>query len=179
MSTTMHPNTKAMLQAWRRMTANPEDLNGGPSAQDYPGLLGRLFVLQGARNGQLPVRIAGDALPTILGRNLIGTDFLDLWADTDHALLTALVGKVLEQDRPGLVRAFGETRSGQRVEVEVTFAPLGKTSASQGRLLGLYQTLGGESLLGEKPIFTHRLRSLYPPEPRRSETKLRLVAQND
>ena len=168
-----------MLQAWQRMIESPEDIDGGPSAQEYPGLLGKLFVIESMRKGFAPFRIAGSELSGILGRNLIGTDFLDLWHGTDRLLTEALIIGVTNEDRPGLVRGIGETSQGRRVEIEIAIAPLSNIVTGKNRLLCLYQTLGGEAVLQHRTIWTHRLRSVYPPEPQLKKPNLRLVASRD
>lgn len=175
-STKMHPNTKAMLQAWQRMTSSTEDIDGGPSAQDYPGLLARLFVIDASDRNHALFRIAGDDLPVLLGRKLIGTDFLDLWTGSDRALVQAIIGSLLTDDRPGLIRGFGEASTGARMDIEVTLAPLGRTGTSCGRLLGLYQSLGGDAQRLNRPVFIHGLKSVYLSEGVK-RTRLRLVTQ--
>ena len=177
-TTNMHPNTQAMLDAWQRMTAKPDDLIGGPPADDYPGLLGCLFILQGGVKGRLPFRIAGDDLAVRLGRNLIGSNFLDVWAEEDHPLLSSLVEKVLAERRPGLVRGQGLIGHRKSVNIEVVFAPLDKTGIGQDRILALHQVTGASA--GEdNPIGLHKLTALYPPEPVEKKATLRLVACND
>ena len=39
-----HPNTQALLDAWRRLS-DDGIVSGGPTTADYPDLVGRLFVL--------------------------------------------------------------------------------------------------------------------------------------
>ena len=177
--TDMHPNSEAMLEAWKQMTADPSELEGGPVAQDYPGLLGCLFILQGGHPGKLPFRIAGDHLADLFGRNLVGTDFLDLWAAEDRALVSAFAAKVLSDDQPGLFRGIGETGKGRQVNIEIAFAPLGRASGSRGRILALYQVLNCDQRSGPPLVARHRLSGLFPPEPQRPAAHLRLVANND
>lgn len=178
LKSSLHPNTSAMLQAWRRMLSMPDDIDGGPTADDYPELLERLFILDMARPDTASFRVAGENLPPLLGRNLIGTNFLDLWTATDRLLVDALLQSVLSEDGPGLLRGFGETSEQRRVEVEIAIAPLTKSKLAPRRVLCLYQTLGGEAMLNKRAIWSHRLRSVYPPEPPRIGSNLRLVADN-
>lgn len=168
-----------MLQAWRRITASPHDVEGGPSAHEYPGLLSRLFVIETTRKAFAPFRIAGSELPDILGRNLIGTDFLDLWTGADRLLVTALLESIAQDDGPGIIRGFGQTSLGRRSEIEIAIAPLGHDTSGPNRMLCLYQMLGGENMLQNRSIWSHRIRSLYPPEPGTDTKSLRLVASND
>lgn len=178
LSNSLHPNTTVMLQAWKRITTSPEDIDGGPSVDEYPSLLGRLFIIEATRSSAAPFRIAGDELTDILGRNLIGTNFLDLWVGPDRDLVSALLKCIANEDKPGLLRGFGETSVGRRVEIEIAIAPLGHHSAGYNRMLCLYQTLGGESMLHDRSVWTHRIRSIVPPEPPRGPANLRLVASN-
>jgi len=164
-SSMLHTNTKAMLQAWQRMIqyGSAEDI--GPSADDYPGLLGRLFVIEYMGSDTVPFRIAGESLPELLGRDPIGTNFLDLWDGTDRQLASALLASVQQDNRPGIIRLRGETQHGRRLDVEISIAPLEPRSNGKLRFLCLYQTLGGEAMLKNQPICTHRIKSLFPPEP--------------
>ncbi|MEM9670278.1 MAG: PAS domain-containing protein [Pseudomonadota bacterium] len=171
-----HPNSQAMLDAWHRMTGDPEDLSGGPVAQDYPGLLGCLFILQGGNVDRLPFRIAGDDLAEMLGQNLIGANFLDLWHEDDRPLLIALVEKVLRENRPGIVHGQGDVGPRRTAGVELVFAPLNTTNSGRDRILALYQTLDKQT---QSPIRQHKLTALFPPEPKQKKASLRLVANND
>lgn len=177
----MHANTKAMLQAWQRMTSSGQSENTGPSADDYPGLLGRLFVVEQVLPDIVTFRIAGETLPILLGRNLVGSNFLDLWTGADRQLVTALLASILEDSRPGVIRLSGETHHGRRLDVEISIAPLEQRMNGGKRFLCLYQTLGGEAMLKSQPINTHKVKSIYPPEassnPARTKPFLRLVPQ--
>ena len=79
---------------------------------------------------------------------------------------------------PGIVRGRGETLTGQKVELEISFAPLRSKDSGAERILGLYQMLGGEGLLAGRPIWRHSISAIYPPDSSREEPHLRLVASN-
>ena len=83
---------------------------------------------------------------------------------------------------PGIIRGRGETLTGQRVEVEITLMPLVRPGSGAHndtpRLLGLYQTLGGEPMLKGRPIWRHRISMLVPPDTRSEGPQLRLVTAN-
>ena len=160
----LHANTKALLLAWQRMIKNGNLDYAGPSADDYPGLLGNLFIIEEVRPNVVPFRIAGETLPDLLDRELVGTNFLDLWTGTDRQFASALLASVAEHRRPGVIRLYGETRRGRRLDVEISIAPLGQRTTNGERFLCLYQTLGGEAMLNGQPITAHKIKSLYPPE---------------
>lgn len=177
-TSSLHPNTSAMLQAWTRITKSPDDVDGGPSAEDFPELLGRLFIIESSHSGFMSFRIAGDQLSSVLGRNLIGTNFLSLWIGPDRELASALLQCIISENRPGLLRGYGETSHNRRVEIEIAIAPLGRQRSGRDKFLCLYQTLGGEAMLNNKSVWSHRIRSLHPPEPERRPANLRLVQNN-
>ena len=182
-SSMIHTNTKAMLKAWQRMMQNGSAEDSGPCADDYPGLLGRLFVIEQMGPNTIPFKIAGESLPSLLGRDLIGTNFFDLWIGADRQLASALLASVKQYNRPGIIRLRGETQHGRRLDVEISIAPLEPRQNGRLRFLCLYQTLGGEAMLRNQPICLHRIKSVFPPEPSsQSDTPkphLTLVSGND
>ena len=178
----LHANTKAMLLAWQRMIKNGNLDYAGPSADDYPGLLGGLFVIEQVRADIVPFRITGDALPDLLARDLVGTNFLDLWTGSDRRLASALLASIVQDKRPGVIRLSGATDQHRQLDIEISIAPLEQKTKGANRFLCLYQTLGGEAMLRGQPITSHKIKSLYPPEveskPVRKKPHLRLVPQS-
>ncbi len=178
----IHPNTRVLLDAWQRMSANPtEHAAYGPRAHDHPALLGSLFVLQCEQPDTWTFRTVGDTLTTLLGRDVTDHSFLNLWTGPDRGMTESFIQSVQADGTPGLIRGRGETLTGQRVEVEISLAPLANTEQPDAppRLLGLYQTLGGEPLLQGRPIWRHRISTLTPPGGQMDAPKLTLVVSND
>ena len=95
-------------------------------------------------------------------------------------MMSAFLDAVQLDSAPGVIRGRGETMTGQRVELELTLMPLAKQSeqTDNQRLLGLYQTLGGEAFLKGRPVWRHRISMLVPPDTRLAEPRLKLVASN-
>ena len=177
----IHPNTKVLLDAWRRMNANPAyGATETPRVNDHPELIDRLFVIEHKRDGAWLFRTAGGSLTDLLGRQLTNHDYLNLWTGPDRPMMSAFLEAVQLDGAPGVIRGRGETMTGQRVELEVTLMPLVKQSerGDNFRLLGLYQTLGGEPLLKGRPVWRHRISMLVPPDTRTEAPQLRLVASN-
>ena len=177
----IHPNTRVLLDAWRRMNAQTAQSDDeSPRVNDHPGLIDRLFVLENRRDHAWLFRTAGGSLTGLLGRPLVDHDFLNLWTGPDRPMMSAFLDAVQLDGAPGVVRGRGETLTGQRVELELTLMPLAKKSerADGARLLGLYQTLGGEPLLKGRPVWRHRISMLVPPHSRATEPQLKLVASN-
>lgn len=177
----IHPNTKVMIDAWRRMSADPANhAVGGPNAHEHPGLIGSLFVLQRMDDGAWTFTSAGDEITKLLGRNVTNHDYLSLWSGPDRALMNAFLDAVRLDGAPGVVRGRGETLTGQRVEIELTLMPITRISdrVEPVRMLGLYQTLGGQAMLNGRPVFRHRVSMLVPPTTRTEGPALKLVANH-
>ncbi len=178
---TLHPNTQTLLSAWERMRAAPDQTGHGPSTDQHADLIEYLFVIELSDDGVWAFRNAGDQMSTLLGRELGDHDYLDFWTGHDREMLAAFLHAVHESRQPGIVKARGETLNGQRIDIEMTLAPL--TSLRPGRqsarILGLYQTLGATKLLAGRPIWRHRLTAVFPPDIQPDPPRLRLVASND
>ncbi|MDJ0920940.1 MAG: PAS domain-containing protein [Henriciella sp.] len=180
-SNTKHPNTKTILSAWQRITSATNTDGQGPRTSDHPDLIDRLFVIESSQDGAWLFRNAGDRIASLLGRELAEQNFLDFWKGHDREMLEGFLFSVQETRLPGILEARGETLTGQRVDIEMTLAPLNglPTSGSPQRLLGLYQTLSPDEVLRGRPVWRHRLTAIYPPDIRPEPAAIKLVASND
>ncbi|MFN7056260.1 PAS domain-containing protein [Hyphomonas sp.] len=175
----IHPNTRVLLDAWRRMQADPKGHGAsGPRVAGNEELIERIFVLELMQDRTWLVRSAGSRLDALIGRRLVNHNFLDLWSGPDRTMTGAFLEAVRLDGGPGVVRGVGETLNGQRAEIEITLMPLdaGAAQAPRTRMLGLYQPLGSEAALAGQPLFRHRVSMIVPPDTRRAGPKLRLVA---
>ncbi len=180
-SKTLHPNTRTLLSAWDRINADPTQSRRGPSTSDHPDLIDCLFVIERNDDGVWAFRNAGKRIARLLGRELAEHDYLDFWTGHDRTMLASFLAAVHETRLPGILKARGETLTGQRIDIEMTLAPLTRLQASPGnvRLLGLYQTLGGDNMLMGRPVWRHRLTAIFPPDAGCEPAQLKLVASND
>jgi hypothetical protein len=171
-----HPNTQAVLDAWRRLCdgrANDES----PSADDYPGLVGRLFVLNHIADGDYAFRRVGHALDHLFGRQLLEHNFLSIWNEPDRPLISAALASAIAERGPVLIHARGETLAGLRVDLEFALAPLPENASAPPRFLGLCQAMSPESILGGRPLRRLQAIAVFPPAPDRQPT-IRLVSSN-
>lgn len=178
----LHPNSRILLDAWRRMTADA----GAHPASDlrtahHPDLMARIFVIQMTEANGWIFRNAGESLSALLGKPLADQCFLDLWTGPDRAMVDGFLSAVRLDGAPGIIRGRGETLTGQRVELELSLAPLSGfgSKTPPARLLGLYQTLGGERMLKGRPVWRHRVSAILPPDTRMEGPQLKLVANNE
>jgi hypothetical protein len=159
-----HPNTQAVLDAWRRLCegrANDES----PSAEDYPGLVGRLFVLNHVAERDYSFRRVGYALERLFGRQLVEHNFLSVWNEPDRLLVSAALATASAGRGPALIRARGETLAGRRVDLEFALAPLPASRSGTARFLGVCQAMSPEDLLGGRPLRRLQAIAVFPPAP--------------
>jgi hypothetical protein len=175
----IHPNTRVLLDAWRRMQADPgSHALSGPEVRAHEDLVDCIFVIEQRRDQSWMVRMSGTRLNALVGRNLANQNYLDLWTGPDRAMMAAFLEAIRLDGAPGVVRGCGETLSGERIELEISLMPLSPETgrAPQLRMLGLYQSLHTAPLSEAQSVFRHRISMLVPPDTRRPRPQLRLVA---
>jgi hypothetical protein len=159
-----HPNTQAVLDAWRRLSEGQVN-EDGPTTDDYPGLVGRLFVLNHIGDGDYSFRRVGYSLERLFGRVLAEHNFLSIWTEPDRQLVSAAFASAAADRGPALIRARGETLDGRRVDIEFVLAPLFARRNAPARFLGLCQTMSPEDALGGRPLRRLQAIAVYPPAP--------------
>ncbi|MEM1105485.1 MAG: PAS domain-containing protein [Pseudomonadota bacterium] len=179
---TAHPNTRTMLEAWRRMEAAPAPRSSDLQLIHEPSaLLANIFVLREAAGGTWRFRTAGQALHDYFGKNVCDEDFFDLWMGGDRGLARSVADAITAEGSPGVIRARGETLTGRALQVEIALAPLSHRPGTARRLLGHYQPLGGEKLLERRPIWRHAITEIHAPQRRVRPARphLHLVSSRD
>jgi hypothetical protein len=167
-----HPNTQAVLDAWRRLCEGRAN-DDSPSAEDYRGVVGRLFVLNHVAERDYSFRRVGYALERLFGRQLVEHNFLSIWSEPDRLLVAAALGAA---DRgPALIRARGETLAGRRVDLEFALAPLPPSRSGAARILGVCQAMSPEDTLAGRPLRRLQAVAVFPPAPEQ-QPAIRLVS---
>lgn len=172
---TFHPDTRALL-AYGRALAGAGGAKPKKGGADQ--VLERLFVIERTKDGRLPIRTFGADLIKLFGRDLRDHDFATLFLEQDLKLIHALIDASLSAGEPGIARVTAETVEHTQLGAEILLTPLKVEQSLGTRLLGLFQSLGGESFTHGQTIRRLRLGSLHPPlakEPR----GMRLVVVND
>lgn len=171
-----HPNTRTMLEAWRRMEQVPSRLfTADTTHADSSGLVDHIFVLRQSSARCWSFRTAGSALEKVFGKHVCDENFVDLWMGPDRQLVLSAIEAVMAEGSPGLIRAQGETLTGQTTEVEIALAPLSDTGAMSQRILGHYQPLGRD-MSAPRPIWRHAVTEVRAPQRRTRGSHLRLVS---
>lgn len=169
----IHPNTRVVLDAWKRLS-DGLPANDGPATDDDAGLVGSLFVLNHVGERDFPFRRAGNSLEGLFGRQLIDHNFLSIWSEADRHLVAAGLAVAVQDGGATLIHARGETLAGKRIDLEFSLAPLVREDSTSVRFLGLCQTITPEQILNGRPITRLQALAIYPPAPDR-EAAIRLV----
>ncbi len=170
-----HPYTQAVLDAWRRLSDGHAGADG-PMADDFPGLVGNLFVLNHVGDRDYCFRRVGHDVERLFGRQLAEHNFLSLWSEPDRSLLAATLKSAVANRGPARIRAGGETLDGRRSEIEFALAPLSGQYDGPMRILGLCQSITPNHVLGGRPLRRLSVTALYPPPPEERHAAIRLVS---
>lgn len=171
---TFHPDTRALLAYGRALAgAGPSPRKGGA---DH--VLERLFVIERMPDGRLPIRTFGAELIGLFGRDLRDHDFARFFLAPDLALLRAMIEACEAANEPGVARVTAEAADGRSFGGEILITPLKVDPMLGNRFLGMFQALGGEAFLLERPIRWLKLGAIHPPSAK-VPTRPRLVVTND
>jgi hypothetical protein len=169
-----HPNTEAVLDAWRRLATG--DIHGvGATTDDYPDVVGSLFVLNRIEAGDFSFRRVGCSIDRLFGRPLADHNFLSLWSEPGRSLVSAAFASARSDRAPAIVHARGETLDGRRIDLEFALAPLVDMAGPPGRFLGLCQPMTPVAALGGRPLHRLQVVAVYPPSPT-IEPAIRIVS---
>jgi hypothetical protein len=171
---TFHPDTRALLAYGRALAG----AGAAPKKGGADQVLEKLFVIERTKDGRMPMRTFGRDLVGIFGRDLKEHDFSRLFLGPDLVLVNALIDACAAAGEPGIVRVTAETQCGRMLGAEMLLTPLKVDHALGTRFLGLFQPLGGEHFLEQRPITLLRIGSLHPPTAK-SPKGMRLVVVND
>ena len=170
-----HPYTQAVLDAWRRL-ADGQMCEDGPTTEDFPGLVGNLFVLNHVGARDYSFHRVGHAIEKLFGRQLADHNFLSLWTEPDRTLVAAALASAHADRGPAIVRARGETLDGRRIELELALAPLPSRTEARDRFLGLCQSITPDQHLGGRPLRRLQAIAVYPPAPEPRAPTIHLVS---
>ncbi len=171
---TFHPDTRALLAYGRALAG----AGAPPKKGGADHVLERLFVIERAKDGRLPVRTFGTELVNVFGRDLRDHDLARFFLTPDLTLIRALIEACDAAGEPGIARVTAETACGKVLGAEILITPLKVDAMLGDRFLGLFQTLGGAPFLGGAPIQLLRLGSIHPPAAK-APGGMRLVVVND
>jgi hypothetical protein len=178
---TLHPHTRAFVQAWLRLEASDAPRPDRAEAlvgSDGADVAGRVFVVD-VPDGTGPAGFrrlgphVGDLLPQPAPHI-----FAELWTGPDGLIAEGVARSAVARGGPAVLRALALTANRTQLELELALAPLDSgVRAGRSRLIGLIQPLGSVAVLAGRPVMSWVLRAAFPARARRATPHLRLVAQ--
>jgi hypothetical protein len=165
-----HANTQRMIDYWAERTRG-----GRPPARaaiDPAGFrqaASQVFILGREGCGRYGVRLAGDFVRELHGRDLRGADALALWSGRDRLRLQAALEEIRREPAPLVVMAQALAEGPVSLALEIFLAPLAASSAGLERYLGLYQPLSVATQLAGQPAVELSVRAMHRPRVAASE----------
>lgn len=129
--------TKELFGYWNRLRgerAAPERVDVEPA--QIRSILGDTFILAADSGGGFPFRLAGSRVCSVVGHELKGELFLDLWRGPDRATLLGALSTVSDDAAVAVVGVNGTTDLGRRVDLEIALLPLRHRGMTHTRILG-------------------------------------------
>lgn len=115
-------------------------------------LLAETFIVEYAGPMQFRFRLAGTKICDHFGRELRGTEFLELWNGADRHAMTSLLANLFGEGAVGRVRFRGLSLSGWSCDFSMILLPLSASCATVNRCLGSITALEPHYWLGNDPI---------------------------
>ncbi|MGB0853871.1 MAG: PAS domain-containing protein, partial [Pikeienuella sp.] len=141
-----HPGSRRLFEYW-------SDLRAGRSAP-YKAevtaqgigrtLASNTFILENLGDGNLRFRLAGSHLFNIFGLEVRGMSALSIMNDASRTRFRALISDAMQSVRVGVCRAAAITPDGDKIMLEMIFAPLRSDFDQMNRMLGAVHVLDME-----------------------------------
>jgi hypothetical protein len=132
-----HPSVQELYRYWnarRGLRAAPERSDIEPGA--IRRALADTFILAHDAACGHSFRIAGTRLCAAVGRELRGTDFVNLWDQESRRTINDLVAAVTRESIGAVAGARGCSADGDVLDFELVLLPLHHQSATDARVLG-------------------------------------------
>lgn len=149
-----HATTREVFAYWdncRGKRAAPDRSDIEPGA--IRGALSDTFILSFDHNAGHPFRLAGTRLCTLMGCELKGEPFIDLWTDDSGSLLKELLEAIADEPAGLVASVVGTAEDGKTLDLELLLLPLSHRGKMPARLLGALAPLRPPFWAGVKPVF--------------------------
>ena len=153
-----HSSIRGLFDYWnarRGERAAPERADIEPGAIRH--VLADTFILAFDPHAGHPFRIAGTRVCALLGRELKGAVFLDLWTGKNRDLMRDLIGVVSHELIGAVAGAAGASVDGDTLDLELLILPLSHLGRPNARILGALTPTAVPSWLGTSALGGLRL----------------------
>jgi len=115
------------------------------------------FILTFDRKAGHPFRLAGTRLCAVMGYELKGEPFADLWGEGSRKEIETLLATIAEETIGLVASVSAETEDGHTLDLELLLLPLGHRGRMPARLLGALSPLRPPYWTGVKPVLELKL----------------------
>lgn len=153
--------TKDLFGYWNRIRgarAAPERADVDPAA--IRGALGDVFILEADLDADYPFRLSGSRICSMLGHEMKGERFMDLWRGPDRDTVLGAITTVSDDAAVAVIGAQGWSEFGRHIDVEIALLPLRHHGRTHSRLLGSLSPIETPYWLGTCPVARFDLTSL-------------------
>ena len=123
-------------------------------------MLPETFILERMENGGFRFRLAGTRITEVLGLELRGFDFLDLWNSADRQGVGTHLANVTEQGGVAHLGFTAAADDGRTAKFEAVLLPLIHTDKIIDRIVGAISCISPPSWLGDTKLSQRTLTSL-------------------
>lgn len=153
-----HATTREVFAYWDNCRGGrlaPERSDIEPGA--IRSVLCDTFILTFDRKAGHPFRLAGTRLCALMGCELKGEPFADLWRECSRKEIESLLKTIAEETIGLVASASGETEDGHTLDLELLLLPLGHRGRMPARLLGSLSPLRPPYWAGVHPVLDLKL----------------------
>ena len=153
-----HATTREVFAYWDNCRGNrpaPERSEIDPGA--IRTVLCDTFILAFDRKAGHPFRLAGTRLCALMGCELKGEPFADLWTERSRAEIESLLATIADETAGLVASVSGEAEDGHKLDLELLLLPLGHRGRMPARLLGALSPLRPPYWAGVKPVLALEL----------------------
>lgn len=150
------PTSRMLYDYWndvRGQRLAPSRFEIEPS--QIAGVLSETFILERTGAGHYPFRLAGTRICEHIGRELRGSDFLDLAGD-GRPFVTRALAAATEQGAIALIEIEGVAEDGRTAAFEVLLLPLRHPANEITRFLGSFAAIDPPGWLGLETLRSFR-----------------------
>ncbi|HEX7790203.1 MAG TPA: PAS domain-containing protein [Afipia sp.] len=150
-----HAANREFYSYWEEKRAG----GAAPERSDFePGhvrhLLGDIFVLSYDTRAGHPFRVAGTRLCALLGQDLKGQTFTDLFGNESRREIEDIIGIVVEETQPTVAGVTAEMPDRTQVQFELLLLPFSARSHTPLSLTGLLAPFDTTHLYGSLGAFS-------------------------
>jgi hypothetical protein len=133
-----HPGNREFYAYWeekRAGAAAPERSDLDPDRVRH--LLGDIFVLAYDAAAGFPIRVAGTRMCALLGRDIKGQGFADLFSGGSRGEIADIIGIVVDETLPTVAGVTAQAAGGAAIRLELLLLPFSARSRTPLSLTGL------------------------------------------